>query len=143
MLKHIPPIVSPELLKVLMEMGHGDELVLADGNFPAASHANRLVRCDGHGVPELLDAILTLFPLDAYVEMPVGVMAVVPGDPTIPTIWEEYRRIVLKHEGRFDQFESIERFAFYERAKRAYAIVATGEKALYANIILKKGVVVE
>jgi len=140
MLKNIPPILSPELLKVLMEMGHGDEIVLADGNFPAASVAQRLLRCDGHGVPELLEAVLKFFPLDIYVEKPVGPMAVVPGDKTQPTIWETYRTIVRNSGERFSDFEFIERFAFYERAKKAYAVVATSEKALYANVILKKGV---
>lgn len=143
MLKGIPSILSPELLKVLMEMGHGDELVLGDGNFPAASVAQRLIRCDGHGVPELLDAILQFFPLDQFVERPVGLMQVVPGDPTRPTIWQEYKQIILKHDPKFQEFDMIERFAFYERAKQAYAILATSEKALYANIILKKGVVVD
>ena len=140
MLKNIPPILSPELLKVLMEMGHGDEIVLADGNFPAASVAQRLLRRDGHGVPELLEAVLKFFPLDIYVEKPVGLMAVVPGDKTQPTIWETYRTIVRNSGERFSDFEFIERFAFYERAKKAYAVVATSEKALYANVILKKGV---
>lgn len=140
MLKNIPPILSPELLKVLMEMGHGDEIVLADGNFPAASVAQRLVRCDGHGVPELLEAVLKFFPLDIYVEKPVGLMAVVPGDKTQPTIWETYRTIVRNSGERFSDFEFIERFVFYERARKAYAVVATSEKALYANVILKKGV---
>ena len=141
MLKGIPSIIPPELLKILMEMGHGDEIVIGDGNFPAASIAQRLVRCDGHGVPELLDAILQLFPLDKYVEAPVSLMAVVPGD-TVPTpvIWETYKEIVSKYETT--QIEFLERFAFYERAKTAYAVVATGESAIYANVILKKGVVI-
>ena len=143
MLKGIPPILSPELMKVMLEMGHGDELVLADGNFPAASCAQRLVRCDGHNVPELLDAMLQFFPLDPYVAKPVGLMAVVPGDTVKPTIWDEYTTIVQKHAPQAADFEFIERFAFYERAKHAFAIVATSEKALYANIILKKGVVTE
>lgn len=141
MLKGIPSILSPELLKILMEMGHGDELVIGDGNFPAASMAQRLVRLDGHGVPEILDAIMALYPLDQYVSSPVGLMQVVPdsGDPE-PPIWQEYQRILDKHEpGK--GIEQIERFAFYERAKEAYAVVATGETATYANIILKKGVV--
>lgn len=140
MLKNVPPILSPELMKILMEMGHGDEIVLADGNFPAASVAQRLLRCDGHGVPELLEAVLKFFPLDIYVEKPVGLMAVVPGDKTQPTIWETYRTIVRNSGERFSDFEFVERFAFYERAKKAYAVVATSEKALYANVILKKGV---
>ena len=141
MLKNIPPVISPALMYVLMEMGHGDEIVLADGNFPAASHAQRLVRCDGHGVPELLEAVLKFFPLDIYVDRPVALMSVVPGDPTKPTIWEDYRRIVKAGGEKFDDFEFVERFAFYERAKKAYAVVATSEKALYANVILKKGVI--
>ncbi|MEN6578437.1 MAG: L-fucose mutarotase [Phycisphaerales bacterium] len=140
MLKNVPAILSPDLLKILMEMGHGDEIVLADGNFPAASVAQRLVRCDGHGGPELLEAILKLFPLDIYVVKPVALMEVVPGDKTKPTIWETYRTIVKNSGERFSDFEFVERFAFYERAKKAYAVVATGEKALYANVILKKGV---
>lgn len=140
MLKGIPSILSPELLKILMEMGHGDELVIGDGNFPAASNAQRLIRCDGHGVPALLDAILTLMPLDTYVDAPVALMETTRGDPR-PVIWDEYQRILAKHQKI--KMETVERFAFYERAKRAYAIVATGETALYANIILKKGVVTE
>ena len=140
MLKNIPSIISPELLKILHEMGHSDEIVIGDGNFPAASNAKRLVRADGHGVPELLDAILQLFPLDTYVEAPVTLMQVTPGDDVDPVIWKEYRKIVDKHQDDVN-FEEIERFKFYERARNAYAIVATGESALYANVILKKGVV--
>ncbi|MFE5317492.1 RbsD/FucU family protein [Paenibacillus sp. NPDC056579] len=143
MLKGIPSVLSPELLKILMEMGHGDELVLADGNFPAASHAQRLVRCDGHAIPGLLDAILTFFPLDTYADHSVALMEVVPGDPTVPVIWDEYKALVQKHDPQASELKTVERFAFYERAKEAYAVVATGEKALYANIILKKGVVKE
>jgi L-fucose mutarotase len=140
MLKNVPPILSPDLMKVLMEMGHGDEVVLADGNFPAASVARRLLRCDGHGVPQLLEAVLKFFPLDVYVDRPVALMSVVPGDDTKPTIWEDYRKIVAASGEQFSDFEFVERFAFYERAHRAYAVVATSEKALYANVILKKGV---
>ena len=142
MLKNIPGILSPELLKVLMEMGHGDELVIADGNFPAASISQRLVRLDGHGVCGVLEAILRLFPLDPYVEKPVGLMEVVPGDNVKPVIWESYNKIVRREYERFNGFEFIERFAFYERAKKAYAVIATSESALYANVILKKGIVV-
>ncbi|MBE5762389.1 MAG: L-fucose mutarotase [Clostridiales bacterium] len=143
MLKGIPSILSPELLKILMEMGHGDELVIGDGNFPAASMAQRLIRLDGHGVPEILDAIMRLYPLDQYVENPVALMAVVPGDDVKPTIWEEYKKICSKYDPDNCGIEMMERFAFYERAKKAYAIVATGETAIYANIIIKKGVVKE
>ncbi|WP_127532949.1 RbsD/FucU family protein [Paenibacillus kobensis] len=142
MLKGIPSILSPELLKILMEMGHGDEIVLADANFPAASHAQRLVRSDGHGIPEILDAILQLFPLDPYVDKPVALMQVVPMDPVETPIWDTYASIIQQQAGLNEACEEVERFAFYERAKQAYAIIATGEKALYANMILKKGVIV-
>ena len=141
MLKGIPNILPPELLKILMEMGHGDEMVIADGNFPAASHAQRLVRCDGLGATPLLDAILQLFPLDTFIKHPVALMAVVPGDKYTPEIWPEYKKTIQKHEPHFADFEILERHAFYERAKKAHAIVATGETARYANIILKKGLV--
>ena len=141
MLKGISRIISPELIKVLMEMGHGEEIVLADGNFPAAGMAQRLVRADGINGPELLEAILQVFPLDQYVEKPVSLMEVVPGDPYKPVIWEDYRRVVKAAEANWKDFEYIERYAFYERAKKTYAIVATGEMAQYANVILKKGVI--
>lgn len=141
MLKNIPKILSPELVKTLMEMGHGDEIVIADGNFPAETIGKRVIRCDGHGVTELLDAIMQLFPLDTYTEKPVMLMEVVPGDSVVPTIWDDYKAVINKYEPENCKIEMIERFAFYERAKTAYAIVATGEEAIYANIILKKGVV--
>ena len=143
MLKGITNVISPDLLKILMEMGHGDELVIADGNFPAASMAQRLVRADGLGGPVMLDAILQLLPLDQYVPAPVALMAVVAGDTVKPTIWDEYRKIITQHEPTFTDFEMVERFAFYERAKKAYAILATSESAQYANVILKKGVIKE
>ena len=141
MLKHIPPCISPELMAVLMRMGHGDEIVLADGNFPAESHTQRSVRADGHGVPELLDAILKFFPMDTFVDHPASVMQ--PVDPTTPepSIWTEYRQLLAKHEGREIELRPVERFRFYDLARSAYAIVATGETAIYANLILKKGVV--
>ena len=142
MLKNIPVILGPELLKILMEMGHGNEIVIADGNFPAASVAQRLIRLDGHGIPEILEAILNFFPLDTYAEFPVGLMAVVPGDDIKPVIWDKYRKIITGSKEPFKEFEYIERFAFYKRARKAYAVIASGETALYANIILKKGVVV-
>jgi L-fucose mutarotase len=141
MLKGIPSIISPDLLSVLMAMGHGDELVIGDGNFPAASLAKRLLRADGHGVPPLLEAILQFFPLDTFVPHAVALMAVVPGDRTKTDIWEEYRRILRRHDPSFGEFEMVERFAFYERARSAYAILATSEMAVYANVILKKGLV--
>ena len=144
MLIGIPKILSPELLKVLCEMGHADRLVIADGNFPAESVGKNaiVVRLDGHGVPEVLDAILKLFPLDSYVDHPVNLMQVMPGDDAETPIWEEYKAIVAKHDERgSDAIGEIERFEFYEQAKTAYAIIATGEKAIYANIMLQKGVV--
>ncbi|MBR4766529.1 MAG: fucose isomerase [Clostridia bacterium] len=139
MLKNISPVLSPELLKILMEMGHGDEIVIGDGNFPAASIAQRLVRLDGHGVPEILSAVLDLMPLDTYVECPVALMDN-GSDGERPPIWSEYENVVRSKEGD-KKFELVERFAFYERAKKAYCVVASGETAIYANIILKKGVV--
>ena len=141
MLKGIPSILSPELLKILMEMGHGDELVIADGNFPSANYGQRLVRLDGHGVPEVMSAILDLMPLDIYVDAPVALMEIVPGDDYVPEIWDTYRAVVKEKEGD-KGIDNMERFAFYDRAKEAYAVVATGETSLYANVILKKGVVV-
>lgn len=143
MLKGISPLLSPELLKVLCEMGHGDELVIADGNFPAGSIGKNavVIRADGHGVPEMLDAILQLIPLDQYVDQPAALMKVVPGDPVVPVIWDEYRALLEKHGEDPDKVEMMERFAFYDRAKNAYAVIATGETAIYANVLLKKGVV--
>ncbi len=144
MLKGIPPIISPELLKILCEMGHSDKIVIADGNFPSESVGEnaRVVRADGHGVPELLEAILKLFPLDTYVEKPVSLMQVTPGDTVETPIWDVYKKIVSKEDSRgVDAFCEIERFKFYEEAKKAYCIIATGETALYANIMLQKGVV--
>ena len=146
MLKNIPKILSPELLKVLCEMGHGDRLVISDGNFPAESMGKnaKVIRMDGHGVPEILDAILQLFPLDTYVEKPVGLMEVVPGDPVETPIWNTYFDTVQKYDARGENaVQYIERFAFYDAAKEAYAIIATGESALYANILLQKGVVID
>ena len=141
MLKGISPLISPELLKTLAEMGHGDEIVIGDGNFPAASMGKRCIRCDGHPVPALLDAILQLFPLDTFVQAPVTLMQVVPGSlPGDPPIWAEFKSILEKHApGTRIGLE--ERFAFYERSRNAFATIQTGESALYANVILKKGVI--
>ena len=144
MLKGISPLISPELLKALAEMGHGDELVIADGNFPCHSVGKEavVIRADGHGVPEILDAVLKLIPLDTYTEKPVALMEVVKGDTCgTPEIWGTYEEILSKYEPDHHDIDYTERFAFYERAKGAYLIIATGEKAIYANILLKKGVV--
>lgn len=146
MLKGIPKLLSPELLKVLCEMGHSDRLVIVDGNFPSESIGKNaiVIRMDGHGVPEILDAILQLFPLDSYVEHSVNLMEVMPGDDVETPIWDTYKEIVKRHETRGEAvIGQIERFTFYEEAKKAYAVIATGKSALYANIILQKGVVVE
>jgi len=144
MLKGIPSILSPELLKVLCEMGHSDRLVISDGNFPAESMGKDsiVIRLDGHGVPEVLEAILKVFPLDEYVDEPVNLMEVVPGDPVETPIWDTYENIVTKYDKRGKgAIKHIERFSFYDQAKTAYAIIATGERALYANIMIQKGVV--
>ena len=146
MLKGIPGILSPELLKVLCEMGHSDRLVIADGNFPAESMGKnaKVIRMDGHGAVEILDAILQVFPLDTYVEKPVNLMEVMPGDDVETPIWETYKEVVAKHDKRGSEaIGQIERFAFYDEAQKLYAIIATGETALYANVMLQKGVVVE
>lgn len=145
MLKGIPSILSPELLKVLCEMGHSDRIVIGDGNFPAESMGKDaiVIRCDGHGVPEFLDAILQVMPLDTYVEKPMNLMEVMPGDPVETPIWDTYKEIVAKHDKRGAAcVGNIERFQFYEEAKKAYAIIATGESAVYANVMLQKGVVI-
>ena len=138
MLKGIPNLLSPELLKILMEMGHGDEIVLSDGNYPATSSGNLLVRCIGLGVPEILDSILTLMPLDDYVDSPVAMME--SPTPEEPPIWATYREIIKKHCGDV-KITHMEHDAFIERARKTYAIVATSEEATYANILLRKGVV--
>lgn len=148
MLKGIPKILSPELLKVLCEMGHSDRLVIADGNFPAETMGKDgiVIRCDGHGATEILDAVLQVFPLDTYVEQPINLMQLMKSDVGIveTPIWETYKRIVQKYDGRGENaIGNMERFQFYQEAKKAYAIIATGESALYANVMLQKGVVTD
>ena len=140
MLKKIPQILSPQLVKTLMEMGHGDEIVIADGNFPNSSISKNVIRADGLSGTEILKDVLELFPLDSYAPEQVFLMEVVDGDNYVPKIWEEYKAI-LQESGETFKIEHLERFDFYERAKSAFAVVATGESALYANLILKKGVV--
>ncbi len=144
MLKGIPKILPPELLKVLCEMGHGDRLVIGDGNFPSASMGKNaiVIRMDGHGTCEILDAILQLFPLDVYVEHPVNLMQVIPGDPVETPVWEDYKEIVKRYDSRGEKaIGEIPRPDFYREASGAYAIIATGESALYANLMLQKGVI--
>ena len=141
MLKGISPLMTPELLKTIAEMGHGDELVIGDSNFPAQSMGKRCVRADGHSGVELLDAILALFPLDQFVETPVGLMAPTPGTfDGDPPIWKDYEAVVEKHQPG-TKVEYVERFDFYDRTKAAYATVSTGEKAAYGCVIIKKGCV--
>lgn len=143
MLKGISPLLQPELLKVLAEMGHGDEIVIGDANFPAAAMGTRCVRCDGHRATDIVSAILQVFPLDSFVEAPVTLMQVVPGSMQgEPPIWTDFRKIVHQYEPEA-KLEFIERFAFYERSKQAFATIQTGETALYACIILKKGVIAD
>lgn len=142
MLKNINPILSPELLKILAEMGHGDEIVIADANFPSANYGQRLVRADGISGTDMLNAVLSVFPLDTYSEENLILMQLVPSDvgKVNPVIWKEYENIAVEHDDNL-RLGSEERFAFYERAKKAYCVIATGEKAIYANVILKKGVI--
>jgi len=143
MLKGIPPCISPELLKVLHEMGHGDTLVIGDANFPAASCAENgiNIRCDGHKATEMLDAILQLFPLDAFIEKPVTIMDKMEIHKNLECpVWDEFVEIVGKYDKRGkNAITFIDRFSFYEAAKQAYAIVSTTETAFYACIIIQKG----
>lgn len=142
MLKNIPKIVSPELLKTLCEMGHGDEIVIVDGNFPAEKFGKRVIRADGIGGTAMLEAVLSLIPLDTYSNPNFILMRLMECDEgkIDPVIWEEYKEIAEKHDKNV-KIGNIDRFAFYERAKTAFSVVATGEEAVYANIILKKGVI--
>jgi L-fucose mutarotase len=141
MLKGIDPILSPDLLHILASMGHGDELLIADANFPAEAVAQRLTRLPGVNTSAALAALLTVFPLDDYVDQPAAVMAVVNDPDAVPDSVKEFQLILDKAAGMPVAMERIERFAFYERARKAFAIVATGERRLYGNLILSKGVV--
>ncbi len=143
MLKGVPAIIPPELLKILCEMGHGDEITIGDANFPGHSLCSRVVRMDGHGVPEILEAILALLPLDQHTEHPAALMQVSPGDNAQTPIWETYKRIIADNDSRGAAcLEELERYAFYDRVReKSYAVIMSGEKAVYANIILKKGVI--
>lgn len=144
MLTGIPAIISPELLKALCEMGHTETLCIGDGNFPGHKYGKKVIHLDGHGVPEILEAILKLMPLDCYVEKPVTLMEVVAGDPVATPIWDTYKEIVAKHDARGAAcVENIDKWKFYDEVKDASVVIMTSEKALYANIILKKGVVVD
>ncbi len=140
MLKGISPVVSPDLLKILCEMGHGDEIVLADSNFPGASIAKRLVRADGLPIKTILEAILPLFVLDRYAD-PLIMMQVVSGDKLDPAVEADYMQVVRRHQPDAAAPVRVERNAFYERASHAFCVVMTGELRVYGNLILKKGVI--
>ena len=137
MLKSIDPLLTGELLAILSDMGHGDEIVITDANFPAASVASRLVRMPGISATDVLGAVLSVLPLDDFVDTPAAAMDA-PGER--PAIYPEFEMALEKAEGRAIALDPIDRFAFYDRAKAAYAVIATGERRLYANVILKKGV---
>lgn len=141
MLKGISPVVGPDLLAVLCEMGHGDEIVLADAHFPGYTFNVNVLRADGIGIPELLDGILPLFELDAYVDDPLVMMAAVAGDELDPTVENSYRAVIDMHAPKAPAISRIDRFDFYDRSRAAYAVLMTGETAKYGNIILKKGVI--
>ena len=142
MLKGIPKQLSPDLLKVLCEMGHGDEIVIADANFPSEAYGKRVIRADGISGSDMLEAVLTVFPLDTYSDANFVLMQLMDCDVgrIDPVIWKEYETIASSKDDNV-RIANIDRFAFYERAKQAYAVIATGEEAVYANILLKKGVI--
>jgi L-fucose mutarotase len=140
MLIGISPLIGPDLLAILSRMGHGDEILLADAHFPGESICGRIVRADGLRIGDLLDGILPLFALDDYVEAPVMMMAAAANDTLDPKVAASYRKVIDKHWPRTPPIRNIERFAFYEQARKQFAVVMTGETAKYGNIILKKGV---
>lgn len=140
MLKGISPLISPDLLATLSRMGHGDEIVLADAHFPADSTNCNVLRADGINIPDLLEAILSLFELDSYVDYPLIMMEAVEINELDPEVEKKYLTSIQKSNPHIKDIQRIERFTFYERAKESFAIVATGEIAKYGNIILKKGV---
>lgn len=141
MLRNINPLLSPALLHILREMGHGADIVVADANFPAASMGQRVERLDGIAATDVLDAILSVMPLDSFVSDPAHTMQVVGRPDDVPEIVAEFQKIIEDTADHPAEIATLERFAFYERAKTAFAIVQTGERRLYGNIILKKGVV--
>ncbi|ADY55898.1 RbsD or FucU transport [Syntrophobotulus glycolicus DSM 8271] len=144
MLRGISPLISPELLKILCEMGHGDDILIADANFPAASMGRIVLQCPGIDACSLLAAILKLFPLDHLVDAPMRLMAVEEGDQYlgIPEIWNRFQKVAETYQYGVKMLQ-IERQEFYRQSRQAYAIIQTGEKALYGNLLLKKGVIRE
>ena len=141
MLRGINPILSPDLLHALRAMGHGDEIVLADANFPAEGALPKCIRADGSDCSSVLCAVLTVMPLDTFATDPAVCMQVVGDDKTLPDAVKDFQLVINSEADSPAQIKSIERFEFYERAAKAYAIVQTGERRLYGNIILKKGVI--
>jgi L-fucose mutarotase len=140
MLKGISPLLSPDLLAMLSRMGHGDEIVIADAHFPGHSVHPQTLRADGVEIASLLDGILPLLELDAYVDAPVMMMDVVPGDTVDPSVEQRYQTVIDRWAPETPPLQKLERFAFYERARQVYGVLITGDTAKYANIILKKGV---
>jgi len=140
MLKGISPLISPELLKVLASMGHGDEIILADTHYPGETMNSNVIRADGLRIADLLRAIMPLFELDQYVEYPIIMMDAVKGDKLDPKVEDSYLKNISPFCERPIKLNRIDRFKFYERSKQAFAVVMTGEKAKYGNILLKKGV---
>jgi L-fucose mutarotase len=144
MLQGINKLLTGDILKILCDMGHGEELVIADANFPAETYAKRLIRCSGIDGSQLLEAIAPLFPLDTYVDNPTAVMDLTDEDkkkmPT-PVVWGSYEKILQTMGDHFEELGKIERYEFYERAKNAYAIIQTGEERQYGNLLLIKGVI--
>ena len=140
MLKGISPLLSPELLATIYRMGHGDEIVFADAHFPGHTMNDRVIRADGLLIADLLDAVLPLFALDSYVDDPVVMMDSVPGDTPDPSVEAGYRAVIDEYAPGTPPIRFVERFAFYDRAQEAFAVVMTGDTRKYANIILKKGV---
>ena len=141
MLKHLDPLLTPDLLQILGAMGHGDEIVIVDANFPAVSTAQRLIRLDGVSATRTLQAVLSLLPLDDFVDSPAAVMQVVDAPEAVPDVVKEFQRILNAAEGKEIKISPVERFKFYDRTRAAFAIIATGETRLYGNVILKKGVI--
>lgn len=141
MLRGVNPILSPDLLYILRAMGHGDDIVIADANFPAESMGQQVVRLDGLSATDVLEAILSVMPLDSFTESPATTMQVVDDPEATPPVVEEFQKIIETTADNPVRIATIERFTFYDRAKAAFAIVQTGERRLYGNIILKKGVI--
>ena len=140
MLRNIPKVLPPDLVKYMMEMEHSDVIIIADANFPGTAHAQRLIRMDGIMIPQLLEAVLSVFPLDTFVPDPVRLMRNLPTEP-VPEIWETYEALIRKYDvdGAFKEFAFIDRLPFYKEAESAYVIVQTGDESRYGNIVLQKG----